>query len=150
MNNKIILVAAAFGMLALAGVGAAIISSYGTMTGAAIVQSAISWDIIETGSDVNSTATNDTHYVLETSYQSDTKWVKVKIENRANGTVSVNVSIVGSTEDIGITVWDADKGSELSNPLQVPSTDMYIWLRHDILATATPGSYIFEVGLLPS
>jgi len=150
MNNKIIMVAAAFGMLALAGVGAAIISSYGTMTGAAIVQSAISWDIIETGSDVNSTATNDTYYVLETTYQGETKWVKIKIDNRANGTIPVNISIAGSTEDIGITVWDVTKSSMLTNPIEVPTTDIYIWLRHDILATASPGSYNFEVSFVPS
>ncbi|MBU5557788.1 MAG: hypothetical protein QW751_02715 [Candidatus Aenigmatarchaeota archaeon] len=149
MNRKIIIVAAALGMLVLAGIGAAIISSYGTITGAAIVKPAISWDIIETGSDVNTSATNDTYYQLETAYQGDIKWVKVKIKNNGNNTLPVNISIEGETADIELSVWDANKSMPLSNPIEVSTSDIYVWLRHEIRTNASPGSYSFTVSFLP-
>lgn len=151
MNNRIIIVAAALGMVLLMGVAVAVISSYGTVTGAAIVQSAISWDIIETGSDVNGTATNDTHYMLETSYQGETKFVKIKVVNSGSANLPVNISITNSKpSDVSVAVLDDNKTQTLANPITIPATDLYVWLEHNFSTSADPGLYSFEVGFLPA
>lgn len=151
MNRKIAIAAAALGMLGLAVAGAAVLSSYGTITGAATVKPAISWDILESYSDVNTTATNDTYYGLETTYQGETKWIKVKIENAADVTLPVNVSIENDRPaEVTVTVFDDNKSQPLTNPIQVPTTDRYIWLQHNFSAGAEPGTYGFSIDIGPS
>ena len=150
MDKRIVIIAASLGLVVLMGVAVAVISSYGSITGAAIAKSAISWDIIETGSDVNGTATNDTYYLLEESYQGETKWIKIKIVNNANATIPVNVLVTGNNSEIIVSTWNDNKTIELTNPIDVPTTDIYIWLRHNISTNASPGSYEFSVNLTPA
>ncbi len=150
MNKKIIIVAAAFGIFALMGIAAAVISSYGSISGAAIVQPAISWDVLESYSDVNSTATNDTAYVLETAYPGETKWIKIRIVNAGDATIPVNISVANSRpSDVTITVMDENKTQPLQSPVPITHSGLYIWLKHDFSTGAEPGSYSFSVGLLP-
>jgi hypothetical protein len=78
------------------------------------------------------------------------KWVKIKILNYADAAVPVNVSIVNDrTSDVTVTVLDENKSQELANPISVPSTDMYIWLKHAFSSGAEPGNYSFGISFVP-
>lgn len=155
MARKIIALATSLGLLAIVGVVSAVISSYGSITGYAIVQQTISWDIIETGSDVNTSATNDTVYTLETAYQGETKWVKVKVKNAADVDMPVNISVgilpesAGGAQDVNLAVMNEGKNATLSNPITIPATDLYVWIKHEFASKANPGSYSFSISILP-
>jgi len=148
MRLLIIVVAA---LLAISGMAWAAITSYGKISGSATVSQAISWDLIETGSDVNTALTNDTTYVLETTYQGETKWVKIKIINSADVAIPVNVLVsYNQSSDLNITKWDENKTAQISNPINVPNPSVYIWLKHQFSSSATPGIYYFDVDIVPA
>ena len=155
MARKIIALATSLGLLASIGIASAVISSYGSITGYAVVQQTISWDIIETGSDVNTSATNDTVYVLKTTYQGETKWVKVKIKNAADVDMPVNISVgilpesAGGAQDVTLSITNEGKNATLSNPITIPAADLYVWIKHEFASKANPGSYSFSIGILP-
>ncbi len=149
MNKKILSLLVFFFLLGSAGL--AKISSYGTITGAAVVNKAIRWDIIETGSDVNTTATNDESYYLETTYQGETKWVKIKILNDADVPIKTNINISSSYgDDMKLSLWDESKASSIQNPIEVPVLDMYIWIKHEFNSSAAIGAYSFKIDIEPA
>ena len=155
MARKIIALATSLGLLAIIGIASAVISSYGSITGYAVVQQTISWDIIETGSDVNTSATNDTVYALETTYQGETKWVKVKIKNAADVDMPVNISVgilpesAGGAQDVTLSITNEGKNATLTNPITIPTSDLYVWIKHEFASKANLGSYSFSISILP-
>jgi hypothetical protein len=148
-RKQIVILAAVVAGLALVGAAGALITSYGSITGAATVKQAIRWDIITSDSDVNSTITNDTSYSLETTYQGDVKWVKLKLFNDASNPLPVNIVSNSSSPDVNITLLDVNKSSSLSLPISVPSGYTYIWIKHEFRPAASPGSYSFNLEIMP-
>lgn len=146
--KKIIIAVVACMVLLCAG-GYAVVTSFGSFTGHAILSPALSFDIIETGSDVNTTATDDSSYTLESVYQGETKWVKIKLKNSADVPVRGNISVSGS-EECAISIMSADKSVQLENPANITSGDFYFWIKHTFVNNASPGQYLFEINIMPA
>jgi hypothetical protein len=151
-----ITLAATVGLIALTGLAAAIVSSYGSISGYATVQSAISWDVLESYSDVDNSRTNDTHYQLESTYQGETKWLKIKISNAADTPINISLTVsvlpgsAGGAGDVALTVWDADRNATLTNPILIPTSDLYLWIEHAFSSSAIPSSYEFALDIAPA
>lgn len=135
----------------LVGVGAyALVTSYGSISGQATVDAAITFDILETYSDVNTALTDDSGYVLETTYQAETKEVKLKIENKADVAIPANINVSGATADVTISLWDENKTAQLTNPISIPNPQLYIWIKHEFKPAASPGNYSFALDVTPA
>jgi hypothetical protein len=145
MNKKIILGISLLFVLLFVGIGKASITSYGSITGYATLEPAITWDIIKTGSDINET--DDIVYSLEKTYQGEIKWVKVKIKNSGDEPVNMNLLFNSSSPDVTASTYDETK----ENPISSTSVDSttYVWLRHEFSDSASPGNYTFQLSLLP-
>lgn len=148
--QKIFAFAIALAGALLAGAAWAVVSSYGSISGTATVNNAITLDILESYSDVNGTATNDSYYAVETTYQGETKWVKLKILNSADVSIPINMSVSGGGPDVTIGVFDENKSAALSNPISVPASQLYVWIKHAFSSAANPGSYSFGITVAPA
>ena len=144
--SKRLAVLTSFLILASMGIGASVISSYGSVTGLATVESAISVDIIGSSNDLNYTVS---------AYQGEMKYSpQIKLVNRAN--VPINISIIaqilpgsaGVAGDVSIDIVDDTKNHTIQN-ISVPTSDTYFYARHIFAANATPGSYMFQVAVIP-
>lgn len=131
------------------GISWAKITSYGRISGKVIVNQSITWDILETYSDISSSATNDTYYELETTYQGETKWVKIKIKNAADVNIPVNLDVSINSSDVNTSIWDVNKTVILSNPISIPSNDLYVWIKHEFSPSAALGEYFITLDVSP-
>jgi len=148
---KLLLLATAIFMI-LAGFSWSLTTSYGSISGHVTVNQSITWDLLESYSDVQTSPTNDTFYVLETTHQGETKWVKLKIINAADVSIAVNLSISGAGgagDGINISLWNENKTSQLATPINVQSST-YVWIKHEVATSAAPGDYSFNIDVTPT
>lgn len=128
-----------------AGIGTAIFSSYGQITGYATVNQALTLDIMGSSNDVNYTMT---------SKQGELKYSpKIKLVNSGTAVIPVNLtnSIIsgGTDEDVKIDIVNVGQNETLENPINVPPEDEYIYIRYQFSPAATVGEYVFELNAIP-
>ena len=145
MNKKIMILA---GVLSLATMAGAVISSYGSVTGYAIVDQAIEIDVMG--------SSNDTVYNLSKVYQGDIEYSpEIKLVNNANKSIDVNILIsispgsAGNENDVTLSLTNEFMNQTLINPITVPTTDLRIKVKHDFKANANLGNYTFSLGVVP-
>lgn len=146
MVKKVLLLAGILTMAALAG---AAISSYGSVTGYAIVQQGISLDIYG--------SSNDESYNLNNVNQGETVYSpKIKLKNSVGS--HVNASIVfeilpesaGDEEDLQFSIVNEYKNETLTNPVTIPEEDLYFYVEHRFQPYAELGNYSFTIDVLPA
>ncbi len=131
-------------MLAMVGMGAAIFSSYGRVTGYATLEQSLDIDIMG--------SSNDTFYSLR-AYQGESVYSpKIKLVNRASVpiNVSVNVTFEPNSNEISTSLWNENKTSQMSQDFSVPSSDLYFYVLHEFKPNASAGNYTFDIEVLPS
>ncbi|MFQ6010301.1 MAG: hypothetical protein ACE5J7_04250 [Candidatus Aenigmatarchaeota archaeon] len=138
-------------LAAMLGIGAvsALVATYGSITGYALVVSSISFEIIESYSDVNYSATEGNHYELWDPHQGEVKWVDLKITNDADTSLPLIINVTPSKSDIGVTLWNYDKSQQLSNPITASPGNTYVYIKHIINSAAETGNYTFQIDILP-
>lgn len=129
-------------LLTLGVIGAAVISSYGSVTGFTTVDKAIYLDIIG--------SSNDDNYTLSDVEQGETKFSpKIKINNKADVSILVNLT-VSQIDGAEITLVNEFQNETLENPVNVTPNDLYFYVKHYFYPNITPGNYTFVVNVTPS
>ena len=149
MASRALLVGMVIASIAGMGAVGAYITTYGSITGYAVVDSALSFEIIESYSDVNYSATHGNYYELWDPHQGETKWVDLKITNYADASIPIEIEVTPSKEGIGTTLWNYDKSQQLQNPVTVSSGNTYVYIKHVISPAAEPDDYSFQIDILP-
>lgn len=146
MNKKILIIV---GMLTLAALAGAVISSYGSITGYATVEQGISIDIYG--------SSNDESYNLKTVHQGETVYSpKIKLKNSIDESVDVNITFeilpgsAGGEEDLEFSIVDEYKNETLTNPITIPTDDLYLYVEHKFQPYAELGNYTFSVEVIPA
>ena len=138
--KKIIIITALVGVLLAAGIGTAIFSSYGSITGYTTIEQAIILDIMG--------SSNDQNYTLS-GYQGETLFSpEIKLNNKADTNITVNVTVsllVGNYSDVNITITDDTKNNTIGNIIAVPTTDRYIRVKHQFYPNSSIGNYSFLI-----
>jgi hypothetical protein len=145
MNKKILILV---GLLSLAALAGAVISSYGSITGYATVEQGITIDIMG--------SSNDETYNLNKVYQGDTEYSpEIKLVNKANRSIDVNVLLnilpesSGNENDVTLYLVNEFKNETLTNPITVPTTDLRIRIKHEFKDNANLGNYSFDINVVP-
>ena len=130
-------------------VGMAVISSYGSITGYATVGQGISIDIYG--------SSNDESYDLKNVHQGETVYSpKIKLKNSIDTSVDVNVTFeilsgsAGGEEDLEFFIVNENKTETLTNPITVPTDDLYFYVEHRFQPNAELGNYTFSVEVMPA
>lgn len=146
MNKKILIL---IGLLSLTALAGAVISSYGSITGYATVEQAISIDIMG--------SSNDETYNLKTVYQGDTEYSpEIKLVNKADKSMDVNILLnilpesSGNENDVNLSLVNEFKNETLINPITVPTTDLRFRIKHEFKDNANLGNYSFEINVVPA
>ncbi len=147
MNKKILIAMA--GLLTIGIVGMAVISSYGSITGYATVEQGISIDIYG--------SSNDEMYDLKTVHQGETVYSpKIKLKNSIDNAVDVNITFeimagsAGGEEDLGFSIVNEYKNETLTNPITIPTDDLYFYVEHRFQPDAELGNYTFGLEVIPA
>lgn len=147
MQKKLVIISVLFGLL-FSGLVFAVVTSYDSITGAAVVEQSIILDIIG--------SSNDDNYTLTDVHQGETKWSpKIKIKNDADVTINVNLTVAilpesaGNETDVTISVWNEDRSEVLENPINVSVDDMYFYVKHEFAPDANTGDYYFSISAKP-
>jgi len=144
MNKKILL---ATGILTLAAVAIAGLSSYGSVTGYATVEKSILIDVMG--------SSNDEVYNLKDVHQGETVYSpRIKLKNQIDEEIDVNMVfeiLSGSAgdDDIEFSVVDETKNTTLENPITVPADDLNFYVKHKFKADAELGNYTFTLDVNP-
>ncbi|MEM5804749.1 MAG: hypothetical protein QXU82_02780 [Candidatus Aenigmatarchaeota archaeon] len=150
MSSRLVALSAALFSLLGLGAVAAFVSSYGAITGYATVEPSISFEIMESYSDVVYNETEGSRYVLWDPHQGETKWVEIKVVNRADTCLRLVLNVTSSNPGITTSIWGFNRSQELSNPVIASPGNTYFYIRHYIRPDADPASYTFFVDLLPA
>ena len=144
--NKKYLVLSGFVMLGI--VAAAVISSYGTVTGYATVEQAIKLDIMGSSNDMN--------YTLNAKQGETTYSPQIKIDNSANASAYANITAevlpesAGNESDVRLSLVNEFKNETLSNPVLVSTSDFKFYLKHEFEPNANLGNYSFRITVVPA
>lgn len=144
MNKKYLVLAS---LMTLGVVAAAVISSYGTVTGYATVEQAIKLDIMGSSNDVNYTSSAKQG---ETDYSP-----QIKLDNSANASISVNITTeilpesAGNESDVKLSLINEFKNETLLNPILVTTNDFKFYLKQEFKPSANLGNYSFRITVVP-
>ena len=133
--------------MTLSVLAAAVISSYGTITGYATVEQAVKLDIMGSSNDMNFTVEAKQG---ETAYSP-----QIKIDNSANSTFYVNVTAeilpesAGNESDVTLSLVNEFKNQTMTSPLLVTTNDSRIYLRQEFKPNANIGNYSFRISVAP-
>lgn len=148
MNKKILVVVLA-GLLTIGIGGMAVISSYGSITGYATVEQGVSIDIYG--------SSNDESYDLKTVHQGETVYSpKIKLKNSIDQSVDVNITFeimggsAGDEEDLDFSLVNEYKNETLTNPVTIPTDDLYLYIEHRFQPYAELGNYTFSIEVMPA
>lgn len=145
MNKKYFVLA---GLLTLGIVAAAVISSYGTITGFATVEQAIKLDIM--GSSI------DENYTIKVKQGETDYSPQIKIDNSANASIHANITAeilpesAGNENDVKISLVNEFKNETLTSPVLISSSDFRFYLKHEFKSNANLGNYSFRITVIPS
>lgn len=145
MRNKVLILTGVLVLLLGAGVGTALFSSYGQVTGYATVEQALTLDIMGSSNDVN--------YTINVKQGEVVYSPKIKLVNSGTGMIPVNLtnSIIsgGTLSDVTISVVNDGKNTTLENPIVVPPEDAYVYIRYEFDSAANVGNYVLELNAIP-
>ena len=142
MKKFYIIIGGVIAFLSLTAVGIAVISSYGSITGYAIVEESITIDIMGSSNDLNYTI--DAHQG-ETVYSP-----KIKLKNAADTDIDVMINITTDhPDDLTISMVNETKNHTLDNPVSIPPEDLYFYIKKEIKPDASPGNYTFSIEIIP-
>ncbi|MBN2203100.1 MAG: hypothetical protein JW700_02870 [Candidatus Aenigmarchaeota archaeon] len=146
MSKKVLLLVGVLTMAALAG---AAISSYGSITGYATVEQGISLDIYG--------SSNDESYTLSSVHQGETVYSpKIKLKNSIDSEVNVSILFeilpdsAGDDEDLSFYIVNEGKNETLTNPISIPEDDLYFYVAHEFQPYAELGNYSFSIDVIPA
>jgi hypothetical protein len=145
MNKKYFVLA---GLVTLGIVAAAVISSYGTITGYTTVEQAIKLDIMG--------SSNDENYTLNTKQGEIEYSPQIKIDNSANASIYANITAeilpesAGNENDVTLSLVNEFKNETISNPVLVMSNDFRFYLKHEFKPNANLGNYSFRITVIPA
>jgi len=146
MNKKILIIVGL--LLTMGMIGIAVISSYGSITGYATVEQAITLDIMGSSDDEN--------YTLKSVQQGETKYSpEIKIVNQADVPIDVNITYgilpesAGNENDVALSLENEFKNESLGNPITIPITDLRVYLKHEFSPLASLGNYSFQFSVTP-
>ena len=146
MNKKILIIVGL--LLTLGMIGIAVISSYGSITGYATVEDAITLDVMG--------SSNDENYTLKSVHQGETKYSpEIKIVNHADVPIDVNITTsilpesAGNESDVSLSIENEFQNETLQNPIKIPTTDLRVRIRHDFSPIASLGNYSFAFTVIP-
>ncbi len=135
-------------LLSLGVVVAAVISSYGSITGFVTVQQAIEIDILG--------SSNDENYTLTGVHQGETKFSpEIKIDNKADVPINVSISLeimlesAGNENDVELSLVNEFQNESLPRVVTVPTTDLRFYVRHSFKPAANIGEYAFRLNVTP-
>lgn len=143
--KKTLLITVIAGIVLMAGIGTAIMTSYGSITGLATIQQSILLDIMG--------SSNDTYYDIS-GYQGETIYSpQIKLNNRANVNITVNITVYpvdGNYTDVNLSITDnTTTNTTIGNIITVPTTDKYIYIRHEFYPNSSVGNYTFSISANP-
>lgn len=137
------------GILSIAALAGAVISSYGSVTGYATVEQGISIDIYG--------SSNDESYDLKTVHQGEIVYSpKIKLKNSIDEPVDVNVVFeilpesAGDEEDLNFSIVNEYKNETLTSPITIPTDDLYFYIEHQFQSYAELGNYSFSIDFNPA
>jgi hypothetical protein len=136
------------GLLSIGVMAAAVISSYGTMTGYATVEQAVKLDVIG--------SSNDKNYTLDIKQGESVYSPQIKIDNSANASIQLNITSkimsesAGNESDVKLSVVNEFKNETLTNPILVTTSDFRFYLRHEFAPNANLGNYSFGIDVVPA
>jgi hypothetical protein len=146
MKTKILILV---GILSVAALAGAVISSYGSVTGYATVGQGISIDIYG--------SSNDESYNLKAVHQGEIVYSpKIKLKNSVGEPVNFSVIFeilpesAGDEEDLSFSIVNEHKNETLGNPITIPTDDLYFYVEHKFQPYAELGNYTFSVDILPA
>jgi len=145
MNKKYLVLS---GLMTLGIVAAAVISSYGSVTGYATVEQAIKLDIMG--------SSNDFNYTLSAKQGETIYSPQIKIDNSANASINVNIiaeilpESAGNESDVNLSIVNEFKNETLSNPILVTTTDFRFYLKQEFNQAASVGNYSFRITVVPA
>ena len=146
MKNKILVLV---GVLMASGViAAAVISSYGSVTGFFTVQQGLTLDILG--------SSNNENYTLSNVYQGETKYSpEIKLDNKANVPINVSVTVeilpgsAGNGSDVEINLMNEFQNETLPSVVMVPASDFRFYIRHYFKSNANLGEYFLRLNVTP-
>ena len=143
MKKMTVIISAMLALFLLTAAGIAVISSYGTITGYATVSKSIAIDIIG--------SSNDTYYSVS-AHQGETVYSpKIKLVNSMSDDIDVIINVTTDhPSDVKVSIVDETKNETLSNPVNVPSDDLYFYVKEEFDAGAAIGNYTFTIDILPA
>jgi len=146
MKKNILILSGALVLLLGAGVGTALFSSYGQITGYATVDQALRLDIMGSSNDVN--------YTISAKQGEIEYSPRIKLANSADASIPVNLtaSIVsgGTVQDVELSIVNEGQNITLTNPVLVPPEDLSIYVKHEFDPAANVGNYVFELNAIPA
>lgn len=146
MKQKILIASSVLVVLLGAGIGTAVFTSYGQVTGYSIVEQALKLDIMG--------STNDINYTM-TSKQGEIDYSpEIKLVNSGSASIPVNLTNIilsgGTSSDVVITIVNEGKNITLDNPIMVPPEDLYVYVKYQFDPAANVGNYVFELNAIPA
>jgi hypothetical protein len=133
--------------MTLGVLAAAVISSYGTVTGYATVDQAVKLDIMGSSNDMN--------YTISAKQGELAHSPQIKIDNSANASFYVNVTMEilpessGNESDVTLSLVNEFKNETITSPILVTSNDFKFYLRQDFKPNANLGNYSFRISVAP-
>ena len=146
MKQKILLATGILIVLLGAGIGTAVFTSYGQITGYATVDQALTLDIIGSSNDVN--------YTISAKQGETVYSPKIKLVNSGSAMIPVNLTNTiisgGTSDDVTISIVNEGQNITLENPITVPSSDTYVYIKYEFDPAANVGDYVFELNAVPA
>jgi hypothetical protein len=76
---------------------------------------------------------------------------KIKLVNGLDKEMDVTINVTSDhPSDVKVSIVDETKNETLSNPVTVPTDDLYFYVKKEFDAGATIGNYTFTIDILPT
>ena len=145
MKQKILIASGVLIVLLGAGIGTAVFTSYGQITGYTTVDQALTLDIMGSSNDINYTMSVKQG---ETDYSP-----RIKLVNSGSSSIPVNLTNTlisgGTSSDVIMSIVNEGKNITLDNPITVPPENAYIYVKYEFDPAANLGNYVFELNAIP-
>ncbi|MBU3905262.1 MAG: hypothetical protein KJ906_03890 [Nanoarchaeota archaeon] len=145
MKQKILIASGVLIVLLGAGIGTAVFTSYGQITGYTTVDQALTLDIMGSSNDIN--------YTINVKQGEIGYSPRIKLVNSGSSAIPVNFTnnIIsgGTSNDVTMVMVNEGKNITLDNPVTVPAEDAYVYIKYDFDPAANVGNYVFELNAIP-
>ena len=146
MKQKILIASGVLIVLLGAGIGTAVFTSYGQVTGYITIDQALTLDIMGSSNDIN--------YTMNAK-QGEIKYSpEIKLVNTGSSPIPINLtnSLIsgGTLNDVTFSILNEEKNITLNNPITVPSSNLYVYIKYEFDPAANIGNYTFELNAIPA